>query len=71
MDYVNKICKIGQLEKCCRYLSLGENGFQCLKFTGLAYILDVRVKENTIIAKGDNCEGKILPLGGLKANEID
>lgn len=55
---VKIICKLGQLEKCCRYLAVDEKGFQCLKHTEFKSILDQRVQSNTMHAKADNCEGK-------------
>lgn len=57
-EHVKNVCKIGQGNDCCRYLVLGGNGFECAKHTELATLLDTRVKDNTITAQGDNCEGK-------------
>lgn len=56
LEHVKKICKIGYGDKCCRYLSCGKE-FECLKHTYIKCILDERVKNKTINAKGDNCEG--------------
>ena len=55
--YINNVCKIGQGSKCCRYLGAGAKGFECLKNTSLKEMLDKRVKNKTIIARGDNCQG--------------
>ena len=57
-DQIKNVCKIGQGADCCRYLVMGINGFECMKGTSLAEILDMRVLTNTITAKGDNCDGK-------------
>jgi len=56
-EHVRNICKIGKGEDCCRYLGLGENGFECLKYTEYALQLDLRVFEKTITARGSNCPG--------------
>ena len=53
---VTEICKIGMGKECCRYLGIGK-GFECLKSTSLAKLLDDRVKAGTMYAQGDNCDG--------------
>jgi len=55
--HVKEICKIGQGSACCRYLMVGNSGFECGKLTGLKTLLDDRVRFKTIVARGDNCEG--------------
>lgn len=60
MEYVKTVCKIGQLNSCCRYLVAGQKGFECVKEMNapdIIKILDARVKANTITAQGDNCLG--------------
>lgn len=57
LEKVKDICKLGQGENCCRYLGLGEKGFECLKYTEYALQLDLRVFEKTITARGNNCPG--------------
>ena len=54
---VKKICK-PSTKDCCRYLAMGSKGWECLKLDPMhkAY-MDKRVKENTMRAIGDNCEG--------------
>lgn len=55
--YVNGTCKIGQGHDCCRYLLLGAAGFECGKFSEFRALLDQRVADKTIVARGDNCDG--------------
>ena len=57
-ENINNVCKIGQGNLCCRYLVVGNKGFECAKNTSLKEALDYRVYKQTIIAQGDNCEGK-------------
>ena len=57
-DNVKNICKIGQGHDCCRYLTMGPEGFCCEKKGSLKKLLDERVELKTINARGDNCEGK-------------
>jgi len=61
LDYIKKVCKIGQGSNCCRYLIAGEMGFECAKLNpDLKALMDTRVKAEINIAKGDNCSGKFL-----------
>lgn len=55
MTHIKSVCKIGQREKCCRYLIMGQDGFECAKETSLKTTIDLRV--NTMNAQGDNCVG--------------
>lgn len=55
--YVREICKIGQGNDCCRYLTVGGNGFECAKLGSLKGILDQRAKAKTMHAQSDNCDG--------------
>ena len=57
-DHVKNVCKMGQRNECCRYLTIGSGGFECAKHTSLKSVLDIRVATETIVARGDNCEGK-------------
>lgn len=58
ISFARDVCKLGRMEKCCRYLAVGAKGFTCLKGnTILKAELDERVRENTINARGDNCVG--------------
>jgi hypothetical protein len=59
-EHIQNVCKIGQGSDCCRYLMIGPNGFECAKLTSLKAHLDHRVELKTIVAQGDNCEGKTI-----------
>ena len=54
-EHVKSICKIGQKEHCCRYLTYGIDGFECEKNGPLKKTIDSKV--NSMIAQGDNCKG--------------
>ena len=55
-EIVFNICKIGQLEKTCRYVAAGQHGFTCLKLIDtLKERIDAIVDKMT--AKADNCDG--------------
>ncbi len=58
MDYIRDVCKIGQGAACCRYLTMGADGWSCEKTSSLKALLDARVATGTINARGDNCEGR-------------
>lgn len=60
-EKVKNVCKVGQGQDCCRYLAVGGDGFECLKNTSIAKLLDYRVKTGTINARGDNCDGDDMP----------
>jgi hypothetical protein len=55
--YVKHVCKIGQGHDCCRYLGGSKDGFVCMKHSEFKNLLDTRVIEETIVARGDNCDG--------------
>ena len=56
--HLKEACKIGQGNACCRYLTVGPDGFECAKNTSLKCLLDRRVQKNLIVAQGDNCDGQ-------------
>ena len=58
-DYVEKICKLGQGEKCCAFLmkSLGGD-FACAKGSSIESVIRERLGQGTMISKGDNCTPK-------------
>ena len=59
-DTITNVCKIGQGHDCCRYLTMGGKGFECQKHSSLAKLLDQRVEDEDINARGDNCDGKTI-----------
>ncbi len=54
-EYPMTICKMGQGDKCCRYLGVGTKGWECFKESSLKETLDNRVQH--MVAKSDNCKG--------------
>ena len=57
-EHVKNICKLRQGNTCCRYLVISGSGFECMRGTDMKAYLDSRVAMETIVARGDNCEGK-------------
>lgn len=55
--HLHETCGFGQGGKCCRYLVMGEKGFQCAKLTSTALTIDARVAAGAFAAQGDNCPG--------------
>ena len=57
--HIQHICKHGASTECCRYLIFGAKGFECHKvLESKRTYRDRLVKEEKIIARGDNCPGK-------------
>ncbi len=57
--HLKEVCQPGTTE-CCRYLTMGRNGFSCEKHTPeINKLLDARVAAGTIRATGDNCGGRL------------
>lgn len=56
-SHVDNVCKIGQGHSCCRYLTCSKYGFECEKFSSLKSLLDKRVGDKDMTARGDNCVG--------------
>ena len=42
-EYIDNICKIGQAAACCRYLTMGSDGWSCEKHGSLKNIIDKKV----------------------------
>ena len=55
--HVGETCKIGQRDECCRYLAAGPKGFVCLKNSELEDTIDMKVANDEMSAKSDNCGG--------------
>ncbi len=58
--HVKNVCKVGQSHACCRYMVIASMGFECMKNTELKAYLDARVAMETMVARGDNCEGRTI-----------
>lgn len=57
---VRDVCKIGKGKECCRYLIGSAHGFECAKYSKeLKLVLDARVRDNKMVAQGDNCSGVV------------
>lgn len=54
-QYLKEVCKIGQLEKTCKYIALGSKGFICGKTDSVLSVAIRRMKD--MVAQGDNCAG--------------
>lgn len=56
-QYVRDVCKMGQGAECCRYLTMGADGWSCEKGSALQFVIDGKVKDGSFTAQGDNCDG--------------
>lgn len=57
--HVQQVCKPGHGEKCCKYLVMGIEGWECMKVTNTKKaLIDKEWAKNHHTAQGDNCEGK-------------
>ena len=56
-DHAKEMCKVGQGEECCAFLLMGADGFECAKGTFAEDVINLRLAEGTMNAKGDNCSG--------------
>ena len=36
IEEAKEVCKLGQLDKCCAYLVMGSDGFECCRMTSLS-----------------------------------
>ena len=57
-QHLKEVCKIGQGNDCCRYLTVGVEGFSCSRHSSLKLYLDARAQSETMVAQGDNCDGQ-------------
>ena len=55
--HLDSICKIGQKENTCRYISLSKIGYICMKKSPAKNKLDEMAAEGDMAARSDNCEG--------------
>ena len=56
-QHVDKVCKVGKGHDCCRYITMGPEGWNCEKHSSLKALLDGRVAALSMNARGDNCSG--------------
>ncbi len=54
---VREVCKIGQGAECCRYLTMGANGWSCEKLSEMGITLDAKALAGSMTARADNCPG--------------
>jgi hypothetical protein len=58
-EHVNTVCLPGKGMRTCRYLTVISRGWQCAKLMpDLADVINERVARETMVARGDNCEGR-------------
>lgn len=57
IDHVTYICKLGQGEKTCAFLTAGGEGMECAKGTPFEEMIRDRLLKDSFTAKGDNCSG--------------
>jgi hypothetical protein len=55
--HVREVCKHGSGEAACRYLAIVGGEIKCGKYGPARDFIDRRVADNSMTAKGDNCEG--------------
>jgi len=58
-EHARVVCLMGQGAACCRYLTIGAQGWSCEKHSRMGRTLDARVAAKTMTAQGDNCEGRL------------
>ncbi len=57
-DYAAGVCKMKDGVQCCRYLMMTTEGFECAKHPeNLAYRKRIDMRQNQMVASGDNCDG--------------
>jgi len=56
-EHFYNVCKPGQGHECCRYVVASSAGIECAKHSSFRTLLDKRVLDENIVARGDNCEG--------------
>jgi hypothetical protein len=55
--HLDTVCKIEQKEKTCRYIALSKIGYVCMRNSPARIKLDQLVKDGSMMAKAENCEG--------------
>lgn len=54
--HVKMVCKPGS-PATCRFLVMGASGFECAKWSVHHDLLNDRVEQGQMVARGDNCGG--------------
>ncbi|MFA5599854.1 MAG: hypothetical protein WDA06_04580 [Phenylobacterium sp.] len=57
-DKLYEICLIGQGNKTCRYIMMGDAGYICIKNSSIQETIDQNVKDKKMTAIADNCFGQ-------------
>jgi len=52
-----KTCKLGCGSETCAYLSVGPEGWMCLKASSMRGLIEERLRNGEMGASGDNCDG--------------
>ncbi len=56
-EHLQNVCKLGQGEVVCAFLTSGPGGFTCTKGTSMEDTIRQRLASGSMNAKGDNCSG--------------
>lgn len=56
--WAKEVCRMGQGHDCCRYLTMGPDGWSCQKHGQFTALLDSRALAREMVARADNCEGR-------------
>jgi len=57
-NHLEEVCQMGQGAKCCKFLTLGPEGFACAKTDPALYAGIIATWHlSPHVAQGDNCEG--------------
>ena len=52
-DEVKEICRVGKGEECCAFITVGVNGFECIKMSyPMNSSIHSRLEDGTMHAKG-------------------
>lgn len=58
LKWAKEECRIGQGSRCCRYITMGADGWSCEKSGQFRQQLDQRAELGAMVATSDNCEGR-------------
>jgi hypothetical protein len=57
-QWAKEVCRIGQGAGCCRFLTMGPDGWECQKGTSMGVLLTTRAGCGLMHAQSDNCPGR-------------